>query len=168
MLGRAKRVSPVGLVKRTDIPGIIDVISEYSFGRSTNALDTPELGRPVRKNIEHGMRIHPFARLFPGFTIAMMKVVDLIAPYFSAAKDLKAFETMIYDLTAPIYTSAVQDAERSGSGCGRTESGIVQALATSTMLAPEEKTLGRVMAEMGGVIGGGAETLGRTVGIIHN
>lgn len=105
------------------------------------------------------MKIHPFARLFPGFTIAMMKVVDFAAPYFSFAKELKAFENMIYSLTAPPYSNAVQGASKKDE----TQSGIVQALANSEMLPAEEKTLGRIMAEMGGVIGGGAETLGRTV-----
>lgn len=138
----------------------IDVVSEYSFGKSTNTLETPGLGEPVRKNIEIGVRVHPFARVFPGFMRAVIQFVDVVAPYFSLVRGLKSFETMIHGLTSPTYKRA-KESEKNGEI--EAETSVVQALVHSEMLPPEEKTLSRIMAEMGGVIGGGAETLGRTV-----
>lgn len=156
--GKAERT-----LNSTDSLCEIDVISEYSFGRSTNALDTPELGKPVRKNIENGMKIHPFARLFPGLTIALMKLVDVAAPHFPAAKELKSFESMVYGLTTPVYESVLQEDEKGEGASGPRRASIVESLAHSKVLPPEEKTLPRIAAELAGVIGGGAETLGRTV-----
>lgn len=134
---------------------LLDVISEYSFGQSANSLDTPELGVTIRKNIETGIRIHPFARVFPRFIRALIKLVDVVAPYLPFVLDVKSYQTMIHDLTRPLFDSAVQGTT--------TKPSVVRALARSEMLPVEERTLPRIMSEMGGVIGGGTETLGRTV-----
>ncbi|KAI5360433.1 putative cytochrome P450 [Septoria linicola] len=144
----------------------LDVITEYSFGKGTDIIDTPELGQTVRSNIERGIRIHPFARVLPTLTIAMMKLVDLAAPHSSIARKLNSFDTMVHDLTIPEYAKAMHKSERALTAEDKNgKESVASALAQSDLLPPSEKTLQRIVAEVGGIIGGGAETTARTLAI---
>lgn len=133
------------------------MISEYSFGKSTCSLDTPDLGEPMRKLLEAGVQIHPVARAFPTLVLGMMKVTGWLAPFFPFMNAQKGFKDIEEELIKPPYNKALQGEIQ------QDENSIVQALATNASLDASEKTFSRVAGEALNLIGAGTETTGRTV-----
>lgn len=134
-----------------------DVISEYSFGKSTCSLDTPDLGEPMRKLLEAGVQIHPVARAFPTLVLGMTKITGWLAPFFPFMNAQKGFKGIEKELIRPPYEKALQGDVQDD------ETSIVQALATNKSLSADEKTFSRVAGEALNLIGAGTETTGRTV-----
>lgn len=136
----------------------LDVISEYSFGKSMSSLDTPDLGGPIRQQLESGVQIHPVARQFRTFFRFMMEFMDFGSRHLGMFREFSKFTDMMVDLTAPAFERASQH------GDGGKDASIVESMVHSKTLPPEEKTMLRIQAEAGNLIGAGTETTARTVG----
>lgn len=143
----------------------LDVISEYSFGKSVSSLDTPDLGGPIRRQLESGVQMHPIARQFRMLFRFMMEFMVFGSKHLGVFKEFSRFTDMIMDLTAPAYKKALQDGD---DGKGALETSIVEAMVHSNTLPPEEKTMIRIQAEAGNLIGAGTETTARTVSTHSN
>lgn len=140
----------------------LDVITEYSFGKSMSSLDTTDLGGPFRKQLESGVQIHPVGRQFRTLVRFMMDAVNFGSRHLGLFKDFSDFNDMITNLTEPAYRKAMEEKH---DGKGAIETSIVEAMVHSNTLPPHEKTRQRIEAEAGNLIGAGTETTARTVSL---
>ncbi|KAK4499233.1 hypothetical protein PRZ48_009746 [Zasmidium cellare] len=139
----------------------LDVISEYSFGKSVDCLDTRDLGAPLRAQLESGVQLHPVARQFRLIIRAMLRGMAYASAKFGIPKEFRKFDDMVADLTDPAYQKAMQE----GEGKSATETSIVEAMYHSKILSPAEKTQLRIRAEAGNLVGAGTETTARTLAV---
>jgi len=140
-----------------------DVVSEYSFGKSTEMLKTPDLGRQWRKMFELSMQMHPIGRQFRPLLVPLLRMTETAADYIPALEGIKYFEHLIAGLTRPAYERALAAQQSGKSGDPGEPTSIIEALALDARLPLEERSWQRLCAEASNLLGAGTETTARTV-----
>ncbi|CZT16509.1 uncharacterized protein RCC_02350 [Ramularia collo-cygni] len=142
---------------RRQIETMRDVISEYLFGQSFGALDSPDFGRPLNDVLLSGVKVHPFARIFRPLAIAMFRAPRWMMPKSEILESSLKYDRMIGDMTR----SAFNDAENEKSA-SHTRT-IVHSQLHNDTLDPADRTFERIKSEGMVLVGAGTETTARTL-----
>ena len=126
-------------------------------------LKTSDLGKQWREMFEIGIKVHPIGRQFRPLVVAMMRVTETAANYFSALESIKYFDHLIEGLTKPAYDKALARGQSGKPNDPDETTSIIEALALDPRLPPEERSWQRLCAEASNLIGAGTETTARTV-----
>jgi len=143
------------------------VISEYTFGESAGALESPDMGKPMNETVRNGNKIHPFGRTFRTLLHYLSRLPRWAMPDSKTMRARDDFTALIGSLTQKAWdrTKAASDYEKSDEVASDNRN-VMRSLIGSNDLPPSERTLERTGGEAVILIGAGTETTGRTLAVI--
>ncbi|KAA8645294.1 hypothetical protein EYZ11_003658 [Aspergillus tanneri] len=142
----------------------LDIISEYSFGSSFGALDTPDFGRPLNNVLLKGVKVHPFARIFRPLAIAIFRLPRWMMPNSEILENSIRYDNLIGKMTGAAFDDATRMlTSHNNEKIGASHRTIIHSMLSSDSLQAEDKTFARLKADAMVLIGAGTETTARTL-----
>ncbi|KAF7194940.1 Cytochrome P450 monooxygenase [Pseudocercospora fuligena] len=140
----------------------MDIISEYSFGKTVGLLDTETLGSEMRNMFERGIKVHPFARQFRLFTISMMRALNFLASHVGFMRSILEFDNLMDKLAKEPYDRALRSSEKHDED---RSTSIIESMVNDPHLSQPDRAYKRIRAEAANLIGAGTETTARTLAV---